>query len=150
MDPDTGEVTAATVIHTVETVDEEHFVKVFVEGIKRSFELSRAASRVFQKVLEAYQKETMSGGYAESVTLFWFGEGLNGEALDMSEKTFQRGLKELLEKNFLSPKIPNIYWVNPSLFFKGDRVAFMREYRRSKPIGGDASLTEKAKPKEIK
>lgn len=132
VDPDTGEIGGASVIHTVETVDEEHFVKVFVEGTKLAFNLSRTAARVFQAILGAYQAESMSGGYAESVTLYWFGEGLNGRVVDMSEKTFQRGLKELLEKKFIHPKIPNVYWVNPALFFKGDRVAFFREYRKAR------------------
>ena len=48
----------------------------------------------------------------------------------MSEFTFRRGLKELLEKEFLRPRQPGVYWVNPALFFKGDRVAFVKEYRR--------------------
>lgn len=130
LDPETGEISAATLIHTVETVDEEHFVKVFVDGTKRAFDLSRTASRAFQAILEAYQKEKMSGGYVESVQLYWFGDGLNGEVIKMSEKTFQRGLKELIQKNFLSPKIPNVFWVNPHLFFRGNRVAFMKEYRK--------------------
>ena len=130
LDPETGEITASTLIHTVETVDEEHFVKVFVEGTRLAFDLSRTASRTFQAILEAYQKEKMSGGYAESVQLYWFGNGLNGEVVNMSEKTFQRGLKELIAKNFLSPKVPMVYWVNPNLFFRGNRVAFMREYRK--------------------
>jgi len=49
----------------------------------------------------------------------------------MSDRTFHAGLKELIAKEFLKPKLPNQYWVNPALFFKGDRVAFMREYRRT-------------------
>ena len=130
MNPETGEITAATLVHTVETVDEEHFVKVFVDGTRLAFDLTRTAARVFQAILEEYQNEKMSGGYVESVQLYWFGDGLNGGVLNMSEKTFQRGLKELIKKNFLSPKIPNIFWVNPNLFFRGNRVAFMREYRK--------------------
>ena len=47
----------------------------------------------------------------------------------MSKYTFNNGLKELLEKQFLFPRSPNEYWVNPALFFKGDRVAFLKEYR---------------------
>jgi len=43
---------------------------------------------------------------------------------------FQTGLNELLAKGFLAPRSPNLFWVNPALFFKGDRVAFVREYRR--------------------
>lgn len=50
--------------------------------------------------------------------------------LDMSEKTFQRGLKELLAKQFLAPRTPSTFWVTSALFFKGDRVKFITEYRR--------------------
>jgi hypothetical protein len=41
-------------------------------------------------------------------------------------------LRVLLNKDFLSPKVRDQYWVNPTLFFKGDRVAFITEYRRKK------------------
>ena len=51
----------------------------------------------------------------------------------MSEYTFKRGLRELLDKGFLYPKTPSSFWVNPALFFKGDRVLFIKEYRRRKP-----------------
>ena len=63
------------------------------------------------------------------MSLIWFDDGLNGRALDMSDRTFHNGLKELIAKGFLKPKLPNQFWVNPALFFKGDRVAFLREYR---------------------
>lgn len=139
VDPDTGEVIGASIIHTIEERDEEHFVKVFADGVKAAFDLSKTAARTFSAVLTEYQRAKMTGGYADSITLFFFDDGLNGRALDMSEKSFQRGLKELLGKGFLAPKAPGQFWVNPALFFKGDRVAFMREYRlraRNTPIEG--------------
>lgn len=126
----TGEVSAASVIHQIEDKDDEHFVKVFAAGVAASFELNRTAARVFQAVLHVYESTPMTGGFADSVYLAWFSDGLSGQAIDMSEKTFQRGLKDLLEKGFLAPKSPNLFWVNPTLFFKGDRVMFVREYRR--------------------
>lgn len=129
MDPETGEVVGATIIHTIEERDEEHFVKVFADGVRAAFDLTRTGARVFNAVLTEYQSAKMTGGYADSLTLFFFDNGLNGRAIDMSEKSFQRGLKELLAKGFLSPKAPNQFWVNPALFFKGDRVTFAREYR---------------------
>lgn len=140
VDPATGEVKAVSMVHTVEEKDDAEFVKVFAEGVKAAFALNRTASRVFQAVLDAYQREKMTGGFVDAVNLYWFGDGLNGEAIGMSEFTFQRGLKELLAKDFLRPKMPNVYWVNPALFFKGDRVAFVREYRRkaSRPALHDA------------
>lgn len=130
VNPATGELAGVTAIHIVEERDDAEFVKVFAEGVRAAFELSRTGYRVFQAVLGIYQNTAMKGGYAEAVELFWFGDGLNGQQLDMSEKTFQRGLKELLAKGFLAPKSSSMFWVNPSLFFKGDRVAFVKEYRR--------------------
>lgn len=129
MDPDTGEIVGASVIHTIEERDEEHFVKVFAEGVRAAFDLTKTGARVFQAVLGEYQRSKMTGGYSDSVNLIWFDDGLNGHSLDMSDRTFHNGLRELIEKGFLKPKLPNQFWVNPALFFKGDRVAFLREYR---------------------
>lgn len=131
MDPDTGEIVEAqAAVITRHEVDDQHFVKVFAEGVKAAFGLSRTAYRVFTKVLEVYEQADMAGGYADTIELAWFDGGLCGEDIGMSQQTFSRGLKELLEKNFLAPRMPNSYWVNPALFFKGDRVAFVKEYRR--------------------
>jgi hypothetical protein len=147
VDPNTGEIKAISMIHTVEERDDADFVKVFSEGVRAAFGLGSAGAKVFQSVLDAYQKEKMTGGYADCLTLSWFGNGLNGESIGMSERTFNRGLKELLEKDFLIPRMPNQYWVNPSLFFKGDRVAFVREYRRrgASPALPEQSDTETAR-----
>lgn len=139
VDAATGEITAAAVVHQIEETDTDHFVKVFSAGIAAAYELSKTGQRVFQIVLQAYEKTPMNGGFAESVSLWWFGEGLEGRSVDMSEKTFQRGLKELLGKGFLAPKQPNVYWVNPALFFKGDRVMFVKEYRRVRLSPDDLS-----------
>lgn len=130
VNPRTGELAGVAVIQIVEERDDAEFVKVFAEGVRAAFELTRTGYRVFQAVLAIYQSTSMKGGYAEAVELFWFDSGLNGHAIDMSEKTFQRGLKELLAKGFLAPRMASSFWVNPSLFFKGDRVAFVKEYRR--------------------
>lgn len=132
VDPKTGELHGVATVHTIEDVDSEQFVKVFAAGVKAMFDLSRTAERVFKLVLHAYETEPMSGGFADSVYLAWFDGGLSGQAIGMSEDTFQRGLKELLGKGFLAPRAPNVFWVNPSLLFKGDRVLFLKEYRRKR------------------
>ena len=130
VDPLTGQVEAVAAIHTVEERDDAEFVKVYRAGVKASHQLTRTADRVFGAVLDAYQQTPMTGGFAESVYLAWFDGGLSGQAVGMSEETFKKGLRELLDKGFLWPKAPNVFWVNPNLFFKGDRVAFITEYRR--------------------
>lgn len=126
----TGEIIGASVIRQVEEKDDAEFVKIFSDGIKAAFGLSKTASRVFTLVLERYESEPMVGGYADSVYLAWFGEGLSGESVGMSDRTFQTGLRELLAKGFIAPRTPNLFWVNSALFFKGDRVLFVREYVR--------------------
>lgn len=128
-DAATGEVVASSVVHQIEDCDTDQFVKVFAAGIAAAYDLSRTGQRVFQAVLKEYEKTPMKGGFAEAVSLWWFGDGLAGEDIGMSESTFNRGLWELLDKGFLAPKQPNIFWVNPALFFKGDRVMFVKEYR---------------------
>ena len=132
-DPMTGEVVSIAQIHTVEERDDAEFVKVFAAGVQAMYGLSKTGMRVFQAILEEYQSAKMTGGFADSIYLHWFDNGLNGQRLDMSERTFQNGFKELLVNKFLSPRSANLYWVNPALFFKGDRVAFIKEYRRKRP-----------------
>ena len=126
----TGEIRQTAAIYTVDERDDASFVKVFAAGVAAAFDLGRTASRVFQLVLQEYERAPMRQGFAESIELAWFNDGLSGRAVDMSEKTFQRGLKELLAKQFLAPRSPSTVWVNPALFFKGDRVKFITEYRR--------------------
>ena len=129
----TGEISGVAAIHQIEERDDAEFVKVFAAGVAATYDLTKTAQRVFQVVLDRYQRTPMSRGYADSVELFWFGSGINGRDAGMSERTWMRGLKELLEKRFLYPKTTSTYWTNPALFFKGDRVLFIKEYRRRKP-----------------
>ena len=141
VDPLTGEVSAVAMIHAVEEKDDAEFVKVFAAGVKAAYGLTRTAGRVFQAVLSEYQRTPMKGGFADAVDLFWFGGGLCGRDIEMSEATFNRGLRELLTQQFLYPRSPSSYWVNPALFFKGNRVAFIREYRRRSAGQDDAEDT---------
>jgi hypothetical protein len=128
----TGEITAVATIHDVQERDDAEFVKVFAAGIAASYELTKTAQRVFQVVLDQYQRTPMSKGFADYVNLFWFDDGIDGRSVGMSEYTFKRGLRELLDKRFIHPKDSASFWTNPALFFKGDRVMFIKEYRRRK------------------
>ena len=139
IDPRTGQVFQAVIVEEQE-LDEIHFVKVFTAGIKAAFNLTLTGSRVFQSILEIYQKEPLSGGFSDSIYLHFFDGGLSGMKIDISEKTFQRGLVELLNSGFLFPRGENLFWVNPNLFVRGDRAAFIKTYRRKErdSLNGDA------------
>lgn len=137
VNPATGEIHGMATIYQVEERDDAEFVKVFADGVSASYELTKTAQRVFQVVLDQYQRTPMSKGFADHVNLFWFDGGIDGRSVDMSERTFMRGLKELLEKRFIASKDGTAFWTNPALFFKGDRVMFIKEYRRRKATHQD-------------
>lgn len=143
VNPVTGEVHGVAVVHQVEERDDAEFVKVFAAGVSASYELNRTSQRVFQVILDQYQRTPMTGGYADSVYLAWFDGGLSGESVGMSEATFNRGMRELLAKGFIAAKMPNVYWVNPALFFKGDRVMFIKEYHRRRISSDEAAALKK-------
>lgn len=143
INPTTGEVHGVATIHQVEERDDAEFVKVFAAGVSASYDLTKTAQRVFQVVLDQYQRTPMSKGFADCVNLFWFDDGIDGRSVGMSEYTFKRGLRELVDKSFLAPKDSASFWTNPALFFKGDRVMFIKEYRRRVRVGEDQERREK-------
>lgn len=132
INPITGQISGIAAIHQVEERDDAEFVKVFAQGVAASYDLGRTAQKVFQLILDQYQRTPMSRGYADSIELYWFNGGIEGRDVGMSERTFQRGLRELLDKKFIHPKTSSSYWTNPALFFKGDRVLFIKEYVRKR------------------
>ena len=142
INPATGEVHGVATIHQVEERDDAEFVKVFAAGVSASYDLTKTAQRVFQVVLDQYQRTPMSKGFADYVNLFWFDDGIDGRTVGMSEYTFKRGLRELVDKSFLAPKDSASFWTNPALFFKGDRVMFIKEYRRRVRVGEDQERRE--------
>lgn len=130
LDARTGELCAASVIHQIQEVDTDHFVKIFTAGVAATYELGSAAQKTFNAILRIYSEMPMTGGYAEFVALEFFDNTLSGKTLNFSTDTFSRGMKELLQKEFISPRTPTTFWVNPALFFKGDRVLMINEYRK--------------------
>jgi hypothetical protein len=49
----------------------------------------------------------------------------------MSEATYTRGMKELTEKGFIAAtQVQGWFWINPAYLWNGDRLAFVREFRR--------------------
>lgn len=146
VDTITGEVVAGTAVVVRKTVDEEHFVKVFAEGVKASFDLSPSGFKVFQIVLRAAQ----NGAFGADSIYLYFMDAVQDQEFPISQPTFHRGMKELMEKRFIAASNrPNIFWINPHLFFKGDRVAFVTEYvrRGSAKRATDEALREELESK---
>ncbi len=104
-----------------EEVDTTRFVKLFLDGIKQAAGLSKSGIQVFELV---YLQMRATPG-ADEIKLNQYVAKDHG----VSERTFQRGVRELLEKEFLfrSPS-DGVFFVNIRFMFNGDRLAFVKAY----------------------
>ncbi len=124
VDTATGEVTNVNAIYQRKIVDSEKFAKIYLDGLAKTFGLSKTALRVFQSILQICDKDT------DSIWLnFMVAVKVDPE---LPERTFYRGLSELIKHEFVAHSdVPNKFWINPHLFFNGDRVKFITEYVKS-------------------
>jgi DNA-binding IclR family transcriptional regulator len=139
VDPGTGEIKGRGAAQFVEEeeVDGERFVKLYLAGLRQQVGLSRPAVAVFELVVLQLQDKKNS----DTVHLA-------AAASDMSASAFSRGLRELVDRGFLyrSP-YPSLYWVNVRYIFNGDRLEFIKSYRRRRePRASRASTAQKALP----
>lgn len=104
-----------------EEVDTSRFVKLFLDGIKQAAGLSKAGLAVFEMVY--HQMRAQPGN--DEIKLNTFVARDHG----MSDRSYQRGVRELLEKEFLyrSPS-DGVFFVNIRFMFNGDRLAFVKSY----------------------
>lgn len=113
-----------------EEVDSTKFVKLFVQGVKALKELTGAGTKVFE-VLYLRVQENIGKDQ-----IFMAFPSVDQALTPMSQATYKRGMAELIEKGFVAATpIQGWYWLNPSFVWNGDRLAFVKEYRRasSKP-----------------
>jgi hypothetical protein len=116
-----GEILGAgvAVSYEFEEVDKERFVKLYLAGLKQAVGLSKAGLAVFQIVYDQLRNKKEN----DMVYMVAAGSGL-------SRPTYHRGLRELLEREFLyrSPN-PTGFWVNIKYMFNGNRIAFVKGYQ---------------------
>jgi len=103
-------------------VDATKFVKLYINGVKAFKELSNAGTRVFEVLyLEVQKNIGQDRVYLSFTTL--------DEELKLSQATFTRGMRELIDKGFVAPtEAVAWYWLNPDFMWNGDRLAFVKTY----------------------
>lgn len=109
-----------------EEVDSTKFVKLFVNGVKALKELTGSGTKVFEVLYLRIQENIGKDRVFISFT------DLDQAATPMSHSTYKRGLAELIQKGFIAATpTQGWYWLNPDYVFNGDRLAFVKEYRRA-------------------
>lgn len=131
VDLGTGALEDVAEIVSVHKVDNTQFIKLFTSGLKQFFSLKPTAYKIVQVLLHQLGKSTrrdviyLNMGVAEE----YFTET---EQKGVSKSAYYSAVKELIEKEFIAESTnPNLYWINPTLFFNGDRVRFVKEYRNT-------------------
>lgn len=126
IDHDTGEIEGRTEIAQIVEVDEGQFVKLFTKDIALWFDLNRSALRVFGALLVAVQQSAIGRDL-----VYFDVENSVIEEFKISKATFYRGIEELLTKGFIARhKSIGWYFINPAMFFNGNRARFIKEYRK--------------------
>lgn len=118
-------------VHVVKNVDEDEFLKIYTKNVKTIFDLKPTAQRVLQYLMTELQKTPN----ADAIYLAWVGaeEYFSENHIQVSRASFHRALSELIQKGFLAESTkPNMFWFNPNLFFNGNRMTFVHEFRKKK------------------
>ena len=112
-------------------VDKEEFIKLFTSQIKVYFDLTKTAHKIFLIILSLYQKEI-----GKDYVLLTCKKAQNvAKTLDfeLSPPIFYRGIKELVEKKIIAKSVDKIvFYINPAIFFNGDRARFVTEVIKKK------------------
>lgn len=127
----TGEQTPATGGATFvrrEIVDSAQFIKLYSAGVKHLAELTSPGFKIFQLVYEIMLENPNN----DKLIIDFNDLSANGK-FNQSQKTFIRGINELLEKEIIYQSLTaNVYFLNMNLFFNGDRINIVQSYELQK------------------
>ena len=120
---ETGEVQGTHVV-TYKQVDEAEFVKIFTANIALTFELKSAGIKAFNVLLWTLQRKGIERDLVplDSFALEEFNEQHEKQ---LSLPTFNRGLRDLDKSKIIAKSYrKGFYFINPTLVFNGNRIAF--------------------------
>jgi hypothetical protein len=132
VDNGTGEILGrgGAISYEFEEVDKERFVKLYLAGLKQAAGLSKAGLAVFEIVYNQLRERPGQ----DSVLL-------STRDHNLPKTTYFRGLRELLDKDFLyRSTIDGQFFVNIRFMFNGDRLAFVKGYKLRQAESDQASL----------
>lgn len=134
VDTATGEYENVAEIVMIKQVDSEQFVKLFTQNLRVFFDLTPVTMKLLQVLLSQCQQAPNMDRVMLNLTVMqdFF---IMHQDEPMSKASFHRAVRELIDKQFIAETmLGGLYFINPNLFFNGDRVRFMTELRREKSV----------------
>jgi len=143
---------AVAQIRKITTVDSERFVKLFTDQLDRFFDLTPTTLRIVTVLLQTIGKIRIGDGDQVYLTEKSIGDALREHGLNApSSASYYRSMEELITKGFIAPSEDTpLYYINPAIFFNGDRMRFVTEIRRKRMTKSEQleSAGQKALPLE--
>lgn len=133
---DTGEVEGTQLFAVFEKVDREQFTKIYRKGITQMFNLSKSGIKVF-----GYFTLIAKPNKGDVIFEMDSCKEYTGYKTD---KPIMKGLAELIENGFIArSKYYYKYFINPTMFFNGSRVAFIKMYQINDEKSNKINTTKK-------
>lgn len=135
-DTKSGESVSVAQVRKVELVDSDKFVKLYIANLDAFFDLKPGTIRIMTAVLSEVADARNAHGDTiylnyNRVKEYFSAKGTKPPA----RPTFFSAMAEMVEKGFLAPSVDtNLWFINPTIFFNGDRIRFVNEYVRVKTI----------------
>jgi hypothetical protein len=126
IDNSTGEITHIPGhITKLISADREGFVKLYTAQIEAFFELSYAGRTVVKYLIWLHQQE------ANHHLFLLHLEQAHQAGFDISKTTWYNGISDLIDKKIVAAStITNMFFLNPAVFFNGDRTRLVIEVRK--------------------
>jgi len=136
IDMSTGELSEQeAVLSRAKPVEKNEFLKIFSAGISAMFDLPKGAQELFKAILHAYVAQKF-----KPETIY-----LNPDALLEAGYSRQKGarikaMNILINNGFIAEvkNRPHQFWINPNMFYKGNRMTLVQSYTIKGTKEGDA------------
>jgi Firmicute plasmid replication protein (RepL) len=123
VDEKTGEVEGLAILHKYTEVDKDEFVKVYIKEMKNLLDLTSTGTKSFYFLLECLRINEATV-YINITKMAEYCKWKNTSQCYL-------GLGELIANKVIAPSTePNLWFINPNFIFNGNRIVFMKEYRR--------------------
>jgi hypothetical protein len=127
IDEATGALDDTLFIGITKDLDKEEFIKIYQSQLQSIFDLSKTALRMlsyFMNITTFHDKLLFDLKECKDFTGF------------SAKKSIFDGLAELLKNEIIARgNNEHIYYANPQIFYKGDRIVLVTEYRMKKKKG---------------
>jgi len=120
LDPETGEIEDTLITTVRKVVDQEQFIKLYRSQIAMIFNLPQYAQKVFAFFLNSTKMNSDQVFFSFQKCMEYTGY--------KSTSSISKGLVSLLEKSIIyRTSEPNIYFINPNVFFDGKRMCLLTD-----------------------